>query len=77
MTIRVMIVHGEPASTRNIRIRERNTGSVLDRSHTILKPGESVELHVHDLVQVVVEEEPLPTPVVEGMAQPVVEADAS
>lgn len=73
MTIRVMIVHGEPSSGRNIRIRERMKPSVLDRSHTILKPGESVELHVHDLNEIVVEEEPLPAPVAEGMAQPVVE----
>jgi hypothetical protein len=69
VTIKVLVVHADPASTRNLRIRERMKPTVLDRSHTILKPGESTELHVHDLNEIVVEEEPeAPAVVVNGPA---------
>jgi hypothetical protein len=60
MTVRILIVHADPEKGRNIRVRETSGTGGPDRCHTILKPGESTEVVVHDLARVIVEQEPLP-----------------
>lgn len=56
MTIRVVIEHAEADADRNIRARVQGIGSVYAAAWTEVPPGESAEFHVHQGVQLEVQE---------------------